>query len=85
MQSDLKVDKQCSKAANEANKRLGMINRNFKCKARKAILPLYKSIVRPYLDFCMQAWRPHYRKEGHRQVGEGAEKGDQDGGGSGGV
>ena len=26
MQSDLKVDKQCSKAANEANKRLGMIN-----------------------------------------------------------
>ena len=28
MQSDLKVDKQCSKAANEANKRLGMIHRN---------------------------------------------------------
>ena len=27
MQSDLKVNKQCSKAANEANKRLGMINR----------------------------------------------------------
>ena len=45
MQSDLKVDKQCSKAANEADKRLGMINRNFKCKAKKVILPLYKSIV----------------------------------------
>ena len=40
MQSDLKVDKQCSKAANEANKRLGMIHRNFKCKAKKVILPL---------------------------------------------
>ena len=50
MKSDLKVDKQCSKAANEANKRLGMINRNFKCKAKKVILPLYKSIVRPHLD-----------------------------------
>ena len=35
MQSDLKVDKQCSKAANEANKWLGMISRNFKCKAKK--------------------------------------------------
>ena len=35
MQNDLKVDKQCSKAANEANKRLGVINRNFKCKAKK--------------------------------------------------
>ena len=63
MQSDLKVDKQCSKAANEANKRLGMIHRNFKCKAKKVILPLYKSIVRSHLDYCVQAWRPHYRKD----------------------
>ena len=45
MQSDLKVDKPGSKAANEANKRLGMSNRNFNCKAKKVILPLYKSIV----------------------------------------
>ena len=30
MQSDLKVDKQCSKVANEANKRLHPINMNFK-------------------------------------------------------
>ena len=63
MSSDLKVDKQCSKSANEANKRLGMINRNFKCKARKVILPLYKSIVRPHLDYCVPAWTPHYRKD----------------------
>ena len=54
VQSDLKVDKQCSKAANEANKRLGLINRNFKCNAKKVILPLYKSIVRPHLDYCVQ-------------------------------
>ena len=63
MQSDLKVNKQCSKAANEANKRLGMINRNLKCKAKKVILPLYKSIVRPHLDYCVQSWRPHYRRD----------------------
>ena len=63
MQSDLKMDEQCSKAANEANKRLVMINRNFKCRARKVILPLYKSTVRPHLDYCVQAWRPHYRKD----------------------
>ena len=59
MQSDLKVDKQCSKAANEANKRLGMINR----KTKKVILPLYKFIVRSHLVYCVQAWRPHYRKD----------------------
>ena len=57
------MDRQCSKAANEANKRLGMINKNFKCKARKVILPLYKFTVRPHLDCCVQAWRPHYRKD----------------------
>ena len=63
MQSDLRVDKQCSKAANEANKKLGTINRNFKCKAKKVILQLYKSIVMPQLDYCVQAWRPHYRED----------------------
>ena len=26
-------------------------------------LPLYKSIVRSHLDYCVQAWRPHYRKD----------------------
>ena len=48
-------------------------NRNFKCKAKKVILPLYctvctrvkvvqvHSIVRPHLDYCVQAWRPHNR------------------------
>ena len=39
MQSDLKVDMQCSNAANEAYRRFGMINRNLKCKAKKVILP----------------------------------------------
>ena len=60
MQSDLKVYKQCSKAANQVNKRLGMINRNFKCKARKVILPLYKSIVRPHLELRKACFRSRW-------------------------
>ena len=48
---------QCSKAASEANKRLGMIKRNFRFKSRSVMLPLYKSIVRPHLDHCVQAGR----------------------------
>ena len=61
-----------------------MINRNFKCKTRKVILPFYKSIVRPHLDL-LRAGMETALQEGHKQVGEGAEEGDQDGGGSGGV
>ena len=34
-----------------------MIKRNFRFKSRSVMLPLYKSIVRPHLDYCVQAWR----------------------------
>ena len=55
MQSDLKMDKKCSEATHEVNKRLGMIYRNFRCQAWNEILRLYKmykSIVRLHLDYC---------------------------------
>ena len=55
VQSNLKVDMQCNKAACEANRRLGMIKRNFRFKSRSVMLP-YKSIVRPHSDYCVQAW-----------------------------
>ena len=49
VQNDLKVDQQCCKAANEANRKLGMIKRGFKNKTRAVMLPLYKAMVRPQL------------------------------------
>ena len=33
-----------------------MINRNFKCTAKKVIVPLYKSIVRPHLDYIIKVY-----------------------------
>ena len=63
VQNDLKVNKQCIKAANSANRMLGMIKRNFVCKDKDVIMPLYKTLVRPHLDYCVQAWRPHLVKD----------------------
>ena len=57
------IIKPCCKAANEAIKKLGMIKSGFKNRAKNIMLPLYKSMVRLHLDYCIQAWKPHLRKD----------------------
>jgi len=59
----LKCRKQCVKAVNAANATLGMIKRSFVNRERQTILTLYKSVVRPKLEYCIQAWRPHLAKD----------------------
>jgi len=46
-----------------ANKVLGMIKRTFSIKYKEVILQLYKSLVRPHLEYSIQAWRPNYQKD----------------------
>ena len=61
--NDIKVSNQCIKAAASANRTLGMIKRTFTSRSRNIIVPLYKSLIRPHLEFCIQAWRPHLKKD----------------------
>jgi len=57
---DLKVFKQYAKAAKNGNQVLGMIWRTLiECKTKDIIFKLYKSLDKPHLDYCCQAWRPH--------------------------
>ena len=32
-------------------------------KEKELIIPLYKTIVTPHLEYCIQAWRPHRKKD----------------------
>ena len=52
-------------AASKGNQILGLIRRTITYKEKHLIVPLYKAIVRPHLEYCIQAWRP-YRKKRHR-------------------
>ncbi len=56
----LKVSSECVAAAKKVNRALGMIRRNLIFKNRAVILKLYKSLVRPHLDYCMQVWNQHF-------------------------
>ena len=61
--SDLKPGTQCSQAAKKANCALGAIKRTIASRKKDVILPLYKTLVRPHLDYCSPAWRPHLKKD----------------------
>ena len=63
MNANMKVSEQCRIAASKGNQVLGMIRRNITYKEKSLIVPLYKAIVRPHLEYCIQAWRPYLRKD----------------------
>ena len=54
----LKFSEQCNVATRNANIILGMIKRSITNKNKNVILRLYKTLVRPHLEYCVQAWRP---------------------------
>ena len=60
---DLKVSLQCSRVAKTANTVLGMTRRTFTCKDEQTIIQLYKSLVRPHLEYCVQVWRTYLSKD----------------------
>ena len=40
-----------------------LLERTIMYKKKQIIVPLYKSIVGPHLEYCIQAWRPYRKKD----------------------
>jgi len=58
------VSQQCSQAYSKASKLLGVLNRSiFVYKSKDIMIKLYKSLVRPHLEYSTAAWSPHYVKD----------------------
>ena len=58
----MEMSEQCGIAASKGNKILGLIMRTITYKEKQLIVPLYKAIVRPHFEYCVQAWRPYRKK-----------------------
>ena len=57
------VSEQCGIAASNGNQIIGLIRRKIAYKEKRLIIPVYKAIVRPHLEYCIQAWRPYRKKD----------------------
>jgi len=60
---DGKTLSQCQYVYNKTIRILGMINRTIRHKERGIMVRLYKSMVKPHLEYCVTACSPHYVKD----------------------
>ena len=61
--NDLKFSKQCITAEKTAQKMVGYIKRQFRNRNKEIVMPLYKSLVRPQLEYAAQFWSTPLRKD----------------------
>ena len=59
----LSVSNNCAVAVKKANQMAGHIYRTVTHKSIQTVVPLYKALVRPHLEYCSLVWSPYLKKD----------------------